>query len=389
MSITLRRGAPSRPPQHRKRKVLALGAGLLVASYAWAAPGSGIIPGVRDHELTIQLDPPVPLDGGSELVAQADPVLSGPAPGLPEGMTYEALAQMQSGGTAPDGSPIDPAALVAPTVQPGVFRIDPGASAPRLPFYSRAAIDNLRAAICLTTAIYYEAASESDDGQRGVGQVVLNRARHPAYPKTVCGVVFQGTDRGDRLCQFSFACDGAMLRAPSRSGWARARRIAAELLSGQSFAPVGMATHYHTHAVNPIWNRSLTKAAIIGNHVFFRWPGSAGTPASFTQRYTGGEPFPAPKIPPALQMARTQPGVPPSGTLPPVPTPGQIAQQALGQASYAPPAPPRTPVANIQPEYRRSGDAIDPRFTAQGSAQGTDTSQINPEYRRSGEWIGK
>ena len=48
---------------------------------------------------------------------------------------------------------------------------------------------------CLTTAIYYEAATEPDAGQQAVAQVILNRVRHPAFPATVCGVVYQGSER--------------------------------------------------------------------------------------------------------------------------------------------------------------------------------------------------
>src|SRR6185503_8085863 len=55
---------------------------------------------------------------------------------------------------------------------------------------------------CLTEAVYYEARSESVRGQRAVAQVVLNRVKHPAFPKSVCAVVFQGAGhRGG--CQFS------------------------------------------------------------------------------------------------------------------------------------------------------------------------------------------
>ena len=52
-----------------------------------------------------------------------------------------------------------------------------------------------RALDCLTSAIYYEAGQESTHGQRGVAQVVLNRVRHPAFPDSVCGVVYQGSTR--------------------------------------------------------------------------------------------------------------------------------------------------------------------------------------------------
>ncbi|HZZ88499.1 MAG TPA: cell wall hydrolase, partial [Caulobacteraceae bacterium] len=58
---------------------------------------------------------------------------------------------------------------------------------------------------CLTAAVYYEARGESREGQAAVAQVVLNRVRSPAFPKTVCGVVYQGA--AQHSCQFSFACN--------------------------------------------------------------------------------------------------------------------------------------------------------------------------------------
>ena len=84
---------------------------------------------------------------------------------------------------------------------------------------------------CLTAGIYYEAATEPTDGQRAVAQVILNRVRHPAYPNTVCGVVFEGAMRRTG-CQFSFTCDGSLRRAPTPAYWERARRVAAEALNG-------------------------------------------------------------------------------------------------------------------------------------------------------------
>ena len=140
--------------------------------------------------------------------------------------------------------------------------------------------DRLRAVECLTAAVYYEAAVESTDGQRAVAQVVLNRVRHPAYPRTVCGVVFQGSERTTG-CQFTFTCDGALRRTPSAAGWARARRVAEEALAGQVYAPVGWATHYHTNWVVPYWSSSLVKLGNVGTHIFFRWEGGWGKPAAF------------------------------------------------------------------------------------------------------------
>ena len=99
-----------------------------------------------------------------------------------------------------------------------------------------------RSVQCLTEAIYYEARSEAEDGQRAVAQVVLNRVRHPAYPNTVCGVVYQGAERTTG-CQFSFTCTGVMGPIMEHAAWDRSRRIAIQALRGRVFRPVG-------HAVN-------------------------------------------------------------------------------------------------------------------------------------------
>jgi spore germination cell wall hydrolase CwlJ-like protein len=139
---------------------------------------------------------------------------------------------------------------------------------------------------CLTAAVYYEAAIEAERGQRAVAQVVLNRVRHPAFPATVCGVVYQGSERKTG-CQFTFTCDGSLARRPSRAGWDRARAIAAEALAGYVEPSVGMATHYHADWVVPYWAHELDKIAISGTHIFYRWPGYWGRRQAFAQRYAG------------------------------------------------------------------------------------------------------
>lgn len=144
---------------------------------------------------------------------------------------------------------------------------------------------------CLTAAVYYEAASEDMIGQRAVAQVVLNRVRHPTFPNSVCGVVFQGSERVTG-CQFSFTCDGSLARRPSNAGWARAQSVAALALSGYVEPSVGLATHYHTVWVVPYWSSSLTKLRTLGAHIFYRWAGRNGTPAAFTNKYSGLEQIP-------------------------------------------------------------------------------------------------
>ncbi|MFC4845321.1 cell wall hydrolase [Hephaestia sp. GCM10023244] len=205
-------------------------------------------------------------------------------------------------------------------------------------------IDRSRALTCLADAIYYEAASESDAGQRAVAQVVLNRVRHPAFPATVCGVVFQGSARTSG-CQFSFACDGAMARTPTRAAWIKALDIASAALGGYVFAPVGLATHYHTYAVTPVWNRQLVMTDAIGAHFFHRWRGWWGTPAAFNQPYIGGEPLPGP---------HTRPDTPPLST----PTLAGASHAPAANASAAIPSPVKAEpaaLAMVQPAYADSG----------------------------------
>ena len=146
-----------------------------------------------------------------------------------------------------------------------------------------------RALECLTQAIYYEAGSESADGQRAVAQVVLNRVRHPAFPASVCGVVYQGSTQPPG-CQFTFTCDGSLNRAPDRAHWDQARRIAEAALNGAVFAPVGMATNYHANYVVPVWAPTLLKNAVVGAHYFYRLKGRWGAPSAFTERYAASEP---------------------------------------------------------------------------------------------------
>ncbi|WP_425229901.1 cell wall hydrolase [Sphingomonas sp.] len=140
--------------------------------------------------------------------------------------------------------------------------------------------DRARAVDCLAAAVIYEAGDDAS-GERAVAQVVLNRLRHPAYPKTVCGVVFQGSERTTG-CQFTFACDGALTRwSPAAGRWARGQTVAAAALNGAVDRRVGLATHYHTDYVVPYWQSSLDKIAAVGAHLFFRWTGWWGTPAAF------------------------------------------------------------------------------------------------------------
>lgn len=155
--------------------------------------------------------------------------------------------------------------------------------------FSGTPADYERATDCLAATIFYEAGNETVSGQMAVLQVVLNRLRHPAYPKTVCGVVFQGQERRTG-CQFSYACDGSMARRPSPAAWMRFRGLSQAMLKGLVYPPVGLATHYHTDWVLPAWSAKLDKVRVEGTHLFFRYTGYWGTPAAFTGKVSRSEP---------------------------------------------------------------------------------------------------
>ncbi|HEY5720937.1 MAG TPA: cell wall hydrolase [Allosphingosinicella sp.] len=179
---------------------------------------------------------------------------------------------------------------------------------------SAEASDEERALRCLTQAVYFEAGFEPIEGRRAVAQVVLNRVRHPAFPKSVCGVVYQGSALPG--CQFSFTCDGSLRREPAAGAWAQAQRIAREALAGAVSASVGQATHFHTDYVAPFWAPRLSKIRQIGAHIFYRWPGSWGRRGAFTGRYAGGESVPSEPAIPATAWA-AQDGAPAVPDFPP------------------------------------------------------------------------
>jgi hypothetical protein len=254
-------------------------------------------------------------------------------------------------------------------------RVDPGPSASPMTLQNWG-IDRTRALSCLTAAVYYEAASEPDIGQRAVAQVVLNRVAHPAYPNTVCGVVYQGSQRKTG-CQFTFTCDGALARRPNAMFWARAEAVARDALAGYVHAPAGLATHYHTIQINPYWAPSLHYLGTIGAHRFYNFKGKAGLRSTFRFAYAGSEPDSA-----ALRgsaIARESETALNPVTLQNAYDDGLRKAQAANAAVQHP-----APAPLYTRELRdRGGDQI---YQGQNLPE---TSGIKAEYRNSGRWIAR
>lgn len=126
---------------------------------------------------------------------------------------------------------------------------------------------------CLAEGIYFEARGEIVKGQAAVAQVILNRVRNPAYPDTICGVVYQNRTWRNR-CQFSFACDGTRPRVRSARHYRVAEEVGMAVTAGKIFLPeIGSSTHYHATYVSPRWARSMERLQRIGLHIFYRTRG--------------------------------------------------------------------------------------------------------------------
>ncbi len=341
------------PKLPMKRRLMVLVAAIAVP--AMAAPGDfGAIAG----------DAPSDGSGAPYIAYENVPVMPFETPGgsFP-GSAFYYLADPPSEALValPSTDPLDTSADGRELGE--LINVGPAAS----PFASFAgSASQSRAHTCLAQAIYYEAASESEAGQRAVAQVVLNRVAHTSWPASVCGVVFEGSQRSTG-CQFSFTCDGSMRRTPSANGMARARRIASEALSGSVYAPIGHATHYHTLWVNPYWASSLDHVGTIGAHRFYKNRGSAGKKSAFTQSYAGYEPGvsasgPAPSAPnaaPRIEPAAVS-AVPASrGGTRATFTPGRAANAAAN-------AKPSTPDAALADQNLRGAGQVKAPYSNAG-----------------------
>jgi spore germination cell wall hydrolase CwlJ-like protein len=127
---------------------------------------------------------------------------------------------------------------------------------------------------CLAEVMYYEARGEGVEGEKAVAEVVLQRTRNPNYPRTVCGVVYEGVVAGRKTgCQFSFACDGSVRRPRDMTVWPHVRLLAEKIMAGQVRlgGETGNAIAFHTIDVSPVWAGTMLKTTQIGRHVFYRF----------------------------------------------------------------------------------------------------------------------
>lgn len=237
----------------------------------------------------------MPAIGGLGRLATVGVALALAGSCTPGGKVYMGADRKVSAGPAKpmaQAAPADPTQVAAAQTAEQLNALRPFDAAPirpMRPFVFRGSTgDRERALQCLTQAVYYEAAREPLKGQQAVAQVVLNRVRHPAYPKSICGVVYEGAALPTG-CQFTFTCNGALRWRPEPALWEQAQSVARRALAGFVDKDVGSATHYHAAYVAPYWAPELVKMTQVGQHIFYRWTGTWGEPVAFTGRYAGHE----------------------------------------------------------------------------------------------------
>lgn len=149
---------------------------------------------------------------------------------------------------------------------------------------------------CLARNIFYESASEPEEGKVAVGIVTLNRTADPRFPSDVCGVVRQktlftrtkivvketpglfGSKKVQEtktvttpVCQFSWNCHAVKKPREDDPRWIQSQAIARELADGgyeQYRVKYADAKHFHATHVKPGWK--LERVSRVGNHIFYK-----------------------------------------------------------------------------------------------------------------------
>ena len=111
---------------------------------------------------------------------------------------------------------------------------------------------------CLAMAVYFEARSESLEGQLAVANTIINRVQSDKFPSTSCEVTKQARYIGDHpirnKCHFSYWCDALSI---------------AMLASIRLFDVTDGAVFYHRDDVQPYWSAGLDVTRKIGRHIFY------------------------------------------------------------------------------------------------------------------------
>ena len=118
---------------------------------------------------------------------------------------------------------------------------------------------------CLAKTIYYEARGESEEGKKWVAYSVINRTKHPKFPKDICSVV---SERHNGVCQFSWVCKGSKIRRDD--SWDHCVKVAMEVMNSTTRnSKFDKILYFHSITARPSWGRKYKKIARVDKHVFY------------------------------------------------------------------------------------------------------------------------
>jgi len=132
----------------------------------------------------------------------------------------------------------------------------------------------IAAAACLSLALYHEARGEPLQGQLMAARVIVNRMKSPRWPSSMCGVITQ-----DR--QFSFYRKNNTPKPRDEVAWAKAQKLATDIINDPDILPYSTADHYHAVNVQPVWRKGLHRVVRIGRHVFWSYDHPTAVKTSF------------------------------------------------------------------------------------------------------------
>lgn len=118
---------------------------------------------------------------------------------------------------------------------------------------------------CLAKTVYYEARGESDEGKRWVARSVMNRTKHPKFPKDVCSVV---AEKHNGVCQFSWYCK--RMKVKHDESWNDSMKVAFEVMSTEpTNESLKRVLFFHAISTRPSWGRHYKKIKRVEHHVFY------------------------------------------------------------------------------------------------------------------------
>jgi len=119
---------------------------------------------------------------------------------------------------------------------------------------------------CLSDNAFFEARGTSRLDMQAVTEVVINRSNSRKYPRNICKVIWQPKQFSWTNQGYSKAQDKlrrALSKPREAQEYKQATLVAYKVLSSTENRLLSSEVlWYHSHKVNPVWNKDLSKAKV-------------------------------------------------------------------------------------------------------------------------------